>query len=300
MLNLALVGKLKIAVISAGSVILILGLVFFLVGYFRPKSAGLNIQTTPAAAVYIDGEMVGRSPYEGTVDPKEVVVKLIPESFEKPLAPYETRVNLVSGIETIIQRDFAESDANASGAIMSFEKDGSREVSIAVISQPDSAQVVIDGQVKGFTPYKSSNITQGEHTIAVSAPKFQEKSLTVHTYEGYKLTSEFKLAPLAEVEDVQEEEPVEPTEEKNEKIEILETPTGYLRVRAEATTSSAEVGRVEPGKLYNLIEEDTTAGWYKIEFTEGKEGWIAKQYAKKVDEKAGPTPTTKPTPKPSG
>ena len=173
-------GKLKIAVISAGSVILILGLVFFLVGYFRPKSAGLNIQTTPAAAVYIDGEMVGRSPYEGTVDPKEVVVKLIPESFEKPLAPYETRVNLVSGIETIIQRDFAESDANASGAIMSFEKDGSREVSIAVISQPDSAQVVIDGQVKGFTPYKSSNITQSFKGESAWIPKCNQAFCSKH------------------------------------------------------------------------------------------------------------------------
>ena len=303
---MALVGKLKIAAISASSVILILSLVFFLVGYFRPKSAGINVQTNPAAAIYIDGEMVGRTPYEGTVDPKEVVIKLIPESFEKPLAPYETRVNLVSGIETIIQRDFAESEANASGAIISFEKDGGKEVAIAIISQPDSAQVTIDGQVKGFTPYKSSNITEGEHTIAVSAPGFQEKSLTVHTYEGYKLTSEFKLAPLAETEDVEEDslppEAEEIDEQKDQMLEILDTPTGYLRVRAEPSTGSSEVGRVDPGKTYRLIEENTTAGWYKIEYIEGKEGWIAKQYAKKVGEGVGgsPTPTAKPLASPSG
>jgi hypothetical protein len=299
------VGKLKIAAISASSVILILALVFFLIGYFRPKSAGINVQTTPTAAVYIDGEMVGRTPYEGTVDPKEVIIKLIPESFEKPLAPYETRVNLVSGIETIIQRDFAESEANASGAIISFEKDGGKEVAIAIISQPDSAQVTIDGQVKGFTPYKSSNITEGEHTIAVSAPGYQEKSLTVHTYEGYKLTSEFKLAPQAESLEVEEEipQPVEEEieEDKEEMVEILNTPTGYLRVRAEPTTGSSEVGRVDPGQTYKLIEEDSTAGWYKIEYVEGKEGWIAKQYAKKVADQAGSlTPTPRPTASPSG
>lgn len=298
-------GKLKIALISAGSVILILGLVFFLVGYFKPKSAGINVQTTPAASVYIDGEMVGRSPYEGTHDPKEVVVKLIPESFDKPLAPYEARVNLVSGIETIIQRDFAESETDSSGAIISFEKAGGKEVSIAIISQPDSAQVVIDGQVKGFTPYKSANITEGEHTIAVNAPNYQEKSLTVHTYEGYKLTSEFKLAPLVQVEEVEEEVPTEEvseeevSEETKEMLEILNTPTGYLRVRAEPTTSSEEVGRVEPGKTYLLVEEDKAAGWYKIEYVEGKEGWIAKQYAKKVGE-ASPAPSVKPTSSPSG
>lgn len=274
------------------AVVIIAG-VFFLVGYFRPKGAGILIETNPAASVVIDGEQLGRTPYKETRKPGEVLVKLIPESFDKPLAPYETRVVLVSGIETVIRRDFGESEEDSSGETLSFERVGSDEASLSLVSIPDSAQITIDGSTKAFAPYKTSAIAEGNHTVAVSLPGYFERAISLKTVKGYKLTAIVKLAVSEEL--VEEEEIVkgifeEELKPKAVEIIILETSVGFLRVRNEPSTLGKEVGRVEPGDVFELLEEDEKTGWFKIEYEEGEgeeagpTGWISSQYAEKLDD----------------
>lgn len=64
-------------------------------------------------------------------------------------------------------------------------------------------------------------------------------------------------------------------------LKILPTGIGYLRVRSDPSTTGTEVGRVDVGKMFELMEENV--GWYKIQYEEGKEGWISGTYAEKVD-----------------
>jgi uncharacterized protein YgiM (DUF1202 family) len=59
----------------------------------------------------------------------------------------------------------------------------------------------------------------------------------------------------------------------------LQTPTGFLRVRDQASLNGAEIGQVKPGETYALLDEQT--GWYQIKLTNGKTGWISSQYAQK-------------------
>ena len=100
---------------------------------------------------------------------------------------------------------------------------------------------------------------------------------------------------ILEVDEV-EEEVVE--EDKTISVVILETPTGYLRVRKEPSTLAEEVGRVKPGEEYELLDEDEKTGWYKIQLDEGDEGWISNQYASKPDEgESSPKPSPTATPK---
>ena len=281
---------------------LILGIVFFIVGSFKPKSAGIVIETVPAASVFIDGEQVGRTSYSGTRKPGEITIKLIPESFEAPLAPFETKVTLVAGIETIVRREFGESDEVSSGEIISYEKIGGKEASLAVVSIPDAAQVSIDGSIRGFAPYKTSSIVPGEHQVIVYAPGFSEKSFSIKTVEGYKLTVVVKLKPNGE--EVLSEEDEAPEEPKQEEVEILSTPTGFLRVRSEPSTAGEEVAQVEPGERFPYLDKDEDTGWFKIEYEDGEEGWISNQYAKRVEddgeeeEEASPSPTASPEPSP--
>lgn len=263
--------------------------VFFAIGYFRPKSAGINIETSPQATVLINGEQVGRTPYEATRDPGEVVIKLIPDSFEKPLVPFETKLELTGGIQTVIRREFADPGEASSGIIISFERIGGKETSIAVVSVPDAAQISIDGTVRGFAPYKTSSITPGEHQLVISAPKHVDRTVLVKTVEGYKLTAVVKLSPA---EDTKEEVDLEQVVSK---VEILSTSTGFLRVRAEPTTSGEELARVDPGERYNYIKTDEDTGWFKIEYEEGEEGWISDEYGKIVEEPE----TSEPSPSPS-
>lgn len=269
------------------------GLAFFVMGYFRPKGASLNIETTPASLVFLKGEQVGRTPFRSTVPPGEVLIKLVPEASETALTPFETKVTLVSGIETVIRREFGSSEDASAGEIISFEKVGGKEASLAVVSVPDSAQVKIDGAIRGFAPVKISTIAPGEHQIIVSAPNHIERIFSVRTLVGFKLTAVVKLAATGEP--VAKEEA--PKEEVQTLVEILPTDTGFLRVRDKPGLGGAEVAQVKPGQRFLFLEEDVATGWYKIEYAKGKEGWVSNQYAKKVEGTlASPTPS--PTPKP--
>lgn len=60
------------------------------------------------------------------------------------------------------------------------------------------------------------------------------------------------------------------------KATILETGTGWLRVRANAGTTGAEVTTVDVGDEFAILEEAT--GWVKIQVSEGVEGWVSSTY----------------------
>lgn len=253
----------------------------YFTGYFNPKGAGIFIETSPVSNVYINGEQVGKTPYKEIHDPGDIVVKLVPESFDIPLAPYETSLRLVPGVETVVTREFGESDDMSSGEVVSFEEVASDETSVAIVSIPDTAQVSIDGVVQGHSPYKTSTITESDHTITVSSPGYIERNIDITPVKGYMLTAFVQLLPDPEAI-VQEEENDEPILEVYE-VKILSTPVGYLRVRDIASTAGEEVGRVDPDETYPFVEEDEDSGWVKIEYEDGKEGWVSGDYAEKVE-----------------
>lgn len=255
-----------------------------------PGQAGILIQTNPSAAVYIDGEEVGNTPYQVQRKAGEIDLRLVPESPDIPLSPYETKLTLTGGIETVVRRDFGPTDDESSGDVLSYEKVSGKGASVAVVSSPDASQVSLDGEIRGFTPLQLDPITAGEHQITVVQAGFMSREVGVRAQSGYKLTVIAKLAkdPQATSQKAAEataagEVVEEEKEEKAEaKIEILETPVGFLRVRASTSTGSSEVGRVNPGDEFTLIEESEDGDWYKIEYAKGKEGWVSSQYAKKL------------------
>jgi hypothetical protein len=296
LLNFIFVRKLKIAILTIVVLGLALSLIFFLIGYLRPLSAGLRVESNPSSLVYIDSEYIGKTPVRLTRKPAEVVIKLVPDTFDAPMSPYETRITLIGGVDTVLRRDFAQNGDDSAGEIISFEKGPKNETSLAVVTIPDAVQIAINGETKGFAPYKTDDITQGEHLLVLSAPGYEERSIRVRTYVGYKLTALVYLAPSVGGEEDQGNgvEVVEEEEEEElavEMVEILPTSTGFLRVRKEASTASEEVGRVQPGVQYELVEEDANIGWYKIIYEDENEGWISAQYANKVVMGTSPTAT---------
>ena len=174
---------------------LLAGAAFFSIGYFKPKTAGVIIATNPASIVFVNGEELGRTPVDNKkLEPGEAIIKLIPESFETPLTPYETKIDLTPGIQTAIKWDFGETAEKSGGEVISYEKADKDDTSLAIISVPDTAQVAIDGQVKGFTPFKTSSISPGKHTIVVSFEGYVERIFDAQLREGYKLTVVIDLA----------------------------------------------------------------------------------------------------------
>ena len=114
--------------------------------FLLPKAGGLLIETSPASTIYIDGEEVGRSPYTALRKSGEISLRLIPDSFGQPLAPFEDKITLVSGVETVVRRFFGNSDKYSEGEILTFEKLTERGASgITIISDPENIQIEIDG-----------------------------------------------------------------------------------------------------------------------------------------------------------
>lgn len=266
---------LKISLIIL-SILLSSFILFFISGKIKPKKAGILVETTPTSAVFVNSVQVGKTPYSGTFDPGEIDLKLVPETSDKPLIVFETRLLLSSGIQTVVKREFGETVDLSGGEIISFEKTGESKPAIAVVTDPDSAQISIDGKAYGFAPYKTSQVMASAHQVAVSLNGYAERTVNVKAISGYKLTLIVKLAS-----DLQAIPQPTPTPKVVVMVEILETPSGFLRVREEPNTISKELARVKLSEKFELIEEDTKTGWFKIEYVEGKQGWISKDYAKK-------------------
>lgn len=281
--------KVKIFLLGLVAIGLIVGFVYFVAGYFKPKGAGVFIKTEPASSVYIDDELLGRTPYRVTRKAGEVVIKLVPDSFETPLVPYETKIALVSGVETVIDWEFGSSDETSSGQIVSFEKIGDAEVSLSAVTIPDSAGIKIDEGPQEVSPFKTTDIDSGEHTLLVNKEGFKERKIEAKTYPGYKLTAIVKLSPNVSGTAIIEATPTLSQKQKKVMVEILETGVGFLRVRKEPSTLGEELAKVKPGDIFPLLDEDEETGWFKIEYEVEKEGiakagWVSNTYARKVEE----------------
>lgn len=284
------VRKLKVFIGGIVGVAALIFVVFEGVKIFKPKVSGINVITSPTSTVYINGEQKGKTPYKATLNPGEIILRLIPDSFETPLEPYDTKLSLVGGVETVVKYDFASSDDKSSGQVISFEKNPGGETSLVVVSLPDFVNVLIDGKDRSTTPFKTSSITPGNHTVSLFAEGYGSVDTDIKATDGYKLTLIVKLPKSDEVKSISEEpSPTQVPKEEKTEVEILPTTVGYLRVRSEPSTLADEVGRVDPGKTYPYVSTDEDTGWYEIEFESGgndgeaKTGWISNQYAKKIE-----------------
>lgn len=289
-------GKFKIIIIIFFVLGLITTLILYLLGYFKPKGAGIVVESTPISLVYINGNQVGRTPYQATREPGEVTVKLIPENKPSELTTFETKVALISGIQTVVKRDLGVNDEVSSGEILSFEKTGGSAASLSMVSIPDAARIFIDGNQRGFAPYKVNSVSPGNHQLVFSATGYGDRTISLTTLTGYQLTVVVKLAKTGDAQASPTPQPQ--TESSKVYVVVLDTPNGFLRVRSEPATTGTELARVTTGTRYVVIEEDTKAGWTKIEYEEGKEGWVSSQYVKKV-ETVSPSPSASPKPTPT-
>lgn len=75
--------------------------------------------------------------------------------------------------------------------------------------------------------------------------------------------------------------PIAPSADGKGRIKIKPTGIGYLKVRSSASTGSTQVGKVDEGAIFNVIEVKN--GWYKISYETGKDGWVSGTYVESVD-----------------
>lgn len=276
--------------------------------FFKPSDAGLKVDANPAGLVYLDGKEVGRTPYESEkLSTGEKTIKIVPEQTFGNLQPWEIKVKLVSGALAVVRKDFSEDENQSSSYIITMEPIADKKSSsLLIVSIPDSAVVRLDGDSKGFTPVSLDKLNEGDKTITLTAPDFTDKTINAKLFNGFKTIINVSLAQAIAAE-VAELTPtpsssagatptpkptgktsptptakITPTTPPTPYVLIKATETGWLRVRQEASKTSPEIGRVNPGEKYSLLDEVT--GWYKISFgVDNKEGWISSVYATKFE-----------------
>lgn len=259
--------------------------------------ANLKITSSPTTTVFLDTQHLGKTPYEGEVKAGEYTLKLIPEGGTT--APsWQTKINLLPGVLTFINHDFGDQELTSAGEILTLEKISGKAAQIAVLSTPDGAQVNLDGTSAGTTPLVLPNVEAGDHEISISAAGFLSRAVKVMTTPGFKLVASFQLAlstatpsaspspgpsgsPTATPKTTPKPSGTPGTELPRPYVKILDTPTGWLRVRVEPLISATEAAKVNPGETYPLLGEQS--GWYKIKYQGTSEGWIAGQYAEKFE-----------------
>lgn len=301
-----------IIIVSILALVLI-GLIVKSKFFSQPGTGALQISTTPKATVAIDGTQVGVTPFfDDKIKVGEHTIKLTPEATTDNLSSWEGKVTLVSGILTVINRNFGPTESESSGEILTLEKISRKDKStLAVISVPDQAVVKLNGEPKGFAPLTLEDLTPADYEITVSSNGYEEKTVSAHTVAGYKLIVNIKLAQ--QIEGIQEatasgettgsltptpSTKVTPTPKTTSTtgatatpakpyVTVKDTPTGFLRVRVEPSTSATEAAQIKPGEMYPYLnEEKLDSGgnkWLKIEYVADKSGWVSGTYVTLVE-----------------
>lgn len=272
----------------------IIVIIFFLLAlcfggyaYITSKNSnisGLKVVSTPTTSIFLNDVFVGKTPYDEKRPSGEYTLKLIPEESATAAASWQGRIILTPSVLTYVRRDLGASELMSGGEIVTLEKIPGNETEIEIVSIPDVASILIDGQEKGITPLLLREVLPGEHEVAVFSTGFIGRTVRAQATSGYKLSVNFQLSLSSSSEATSSVTPVVKEKQEEQKgpfIKIKDTPTGFLRIRSGPSLSASEAAQVKPGEKYPFLEEKE--GWYKISYEKDKSGWVSGRYAEKIE-----------------
>lgn len=249
------------------------------------SNASLRIDSFPVSNVFLNDKSVGKTPYFVENQPAgEYKLKLIPSGgVSGTFINWETKIKLIDGALTYVNRTLGRNDDFSGGQILSLEKlPVSDAKELAVISNPDGASVTVDGQEEGKASIILHNLSLGDHEIAISFPGYSDQVVHGKMIDGYRLNIIAKLAKLAT-----HDQPLATSsavsspsgEIAKPYVVIKETGLGFLRVRTDPSLNASESARVKPGEKFPLLSEVT--GWVKIKLPT-LFGWVSDSYVEKI------------------
>ena len=294
----------------------IIGIVITVVRSRAPKQGELKVESQPSASVFLDDKHIGRTPIGKTsykIDSGEYTLKITPDTGTVTLANFQEKIKITPNTLTYVDVTLSESELTTSSYVLGLEKMTGNKAEISVVSTPDGANILLDDEPKGVSPMIISDLTPGDHTLSIISRGFTQRTIKIKLNAGYRLIAGVRLALAPGGSSVATDvtatpsattTPAKPTPKGSPSVTptgspkvtstkaivadpakpyalIKDTPTGFLRVRGDAATTSAELARVKPGEKYTIIEEKSD--WFKIQLEATKSGWISSQYAQKVD-----------------
>jgi hypothetical protein len=265
--------------------IVIFVVIFIIVNKNTGKGA-LQITSVPASKVYLDGKLVGQTPFSRREVNDMIItgthtVRLVP--LQGDLEAFEEKITIAPSVLTVVDRTFGPG-ASSQGSVISLTPiSDKKDTELLIVSLPNKSQVFLDGNSSGASPLLLKNLTVSDHEIRLTKDGYKDKILKIRTALGYKLEALVFLGvnlSAATPSALPSPSPsIASTPISFAKVLILNTPTGFLRVRDQASLGGNEIAQVKPGETYQLLNEQV--GWYQIKLTNGQTGWVSSQYAQK-------------------
>jgi len=153
-------------------------------------SASLLIETPNSQVeAFLNDRSLGQTPLQkDDLTTGEYTLKLI--SGEQV---YQTKIQLLSGTQTVVRREFSPADVFSSGEVLWFEKTG-RPAAISITSEPDAVHIKIDGKDVGQAPLLIEETPAGTHDLYLSLENFETRKVGLRLEDGYQLRISSKLA----------------------------------------------------------------------------------------------------------
>ena len=291
--------KLFFILIPAGLLTLLAVLSFNYFVKSQSQKGALQVTSAPESKVYLNDKYLGQTPLckceaSNMLSTGEYTIRLVPA--DKNLSEFQEKVTISEAVLTVVDRKFGKQSLSEGSVISLTPLADKKKTELLVVSFPQNAVVLLDNNPIGQTPLHFKDPTESDHAIKVKKDGYNEKAVRIRTPAGFKLTVAVYLSTNAQYVPAQPEKPApvspgpsagpstatftpSPSAAASLSVVILDTPTGFLRVRRNANAGAVEIARVLPGEKLELIEESN--GWYLIRLTDGIQGWVSSQYAQK-------------------
>jgi hypothetical protein len=262
--------------------VLVFSAIMFL--FIQNKGRGaLQITANPNAKVYLDDKLIGTTPL-CKCDSKDMVLegehKLRLVSTSGSFDPFEQTITVNPSVLTVVDKTFQDKGLDSASIISLSQISDKKDLRISAISIPTGAKIFLDDQFKGQSPLLIENVKESDHDLKITKDGFKDKTVRIRTIPGFKLEVLVYLGLDPNLATASSQLPLLSPKSQVKKIIILETPTGFLRVRDEASLLGSEIAQVKPNETYELLNRED--GWYQIKLTNGKTGWISSQYAQET------------------
>lgn len=268
---------------------IVLGFLVFLTFVFffdgsRNGYGALQVTAVPVSDVYLNGKLVGKTPLckcEGKdrLLAGDYTVRLVPLAGDN-LFPYEEHITITKGILTVVDRTLGAGEFSTGSVITLSPLADPKAIQLFVSSFPSRVDVTLDGNSVGATPILLKQLTDSDHELVLTKDGYNSKKVHVHTVAGYQLKALITLGLVAQnATEAANLQNASLTPAQKATITILDTPTGFLRVRAEPSLSASETAQVKPGDTFDFVDQQD--GWYEVKLSDGSIGWISTQYAQK-------------------
>lgn len=279
--------------------LVIAGVAFGVFLFFLTKNGinkgALQVTSTPKSKVYLNGVLLGETPMckcdiNAMLPTGDYTIRLEPE-VGKDNQAFEQKITLNKATLTVVDRSFSGS-TNSGGSVISLSKlSNDADGEFFFTSFPDTASVILDKSVVGETPLVLKNITTGDHDVTFQKNGYKEKTIKIHSVKGYRLTAitflgvdlaDSLLFPVSSSSASTQvgQITVTPTltPKLGKQVVVLDTPTGFLRVRANPSLGASSSAEVKPGETYGMLDQKN--GWTQITLSNGQTGWVSSQYVK--------------------